>query len=159
MRNRSAFSSPRVPFSPLPAFLTLDIRLASFVCCPPRGPHNAAMPRRVAVPCPPVGDARNGVPCGLRFPVPQSRVQSFVHGLHFTLSIGHGFGGIPAPGSFASSAFPFPPKNSSRTASKSFRAPPEMQTLALGADPSRFRVPQLQGQKRRFKQCTRIESN
>src|SRR5882762_3905374 len=36
---------------------------------------------------------------------------------------------------------------------KTFCAPPEMQTLALGADPSRFRVPQLQGQKWRLKRC------
>ena len=38
-------------------------------------------------------------------------------------------------------------QDSSRTTSTSFCAPPEMQTLVLGADPSRFRVPQLQGQK------------
>jgi single-strand DNA-binding protein len=62
-------------------------------------------------------------------------------------SIGHGFGGIPAPCNFGSSAFPFPPKNFSQTAAKTFCAPPEMQTLVLGADPSRFQVPQLQGQK------------
>jgi hypothetical protein len=36
--------------------------------------------------------------------------------------------------------------------SQSFPAPPKMQTLALGADPSRFRVPQLPGQKWRLKQ-------
>ena len=47
------------------------------------------------------------------------------------LPIGHSFGIIPAPGSFASSAFPVPPKK---------------QPLALGAAASRFRVPQLKGQ-------------
>jgi single stranded DNA-binding protein len=62
-------------------------------------------------------------------------------------SIGHGFGGIPAPGSFGPSAFPFPPKKSQGTAQEISCAPPEMQTLALGADPSRFQVPQLRGQK------------
>ena len=90
---------------------------------------------------------------------PKPSSTHFVLGLHSTLSIGHGFGGIPAPCSFASSAFPFPPKNSSQTTSKTFCAPPEMQTLALGADPSRFRVPQLQGQKWRLNKCTKIESN
>src|SRR5467141_1837079 len=64
-----------------------------------------------------------------------------------TLSIGHGFGGIPAPCDFGSSAFPFPPQKTSGTTEKFFCAPPEMQTLALGAVPTRFSVPQLQGQK------------
>jgi hypothetical protein len=49
-------------------------------------------------------------------------------------------------------------QKSSRTTAKYFCAPPEMQTLALGADPSRFQVPQLQGQ-RRLNKCTRIASN
>src|SRR5882672_9336046 len=73
-----------------------------------------------------------------------------------TLSIGHGFGGIPAPCDFVSSAFPFPPKKL-REQQRSFCcAPPEMQTLALGADPSRFRVPQLQGQKMEKRSHVRI---
>ena len=67
------------------------------------------------------------------------------------LFIGHSFGIIPAPGSFASSAFPVPPKKSSEASSKISCAPPKKQTLALGAASSRFRVPQLQGQKRRNK--------
>ena len=66
------------------------------------------------------------------------------------ISLGTASAEFLRPGTFGSSAFPFPPKNSSRAAAKTFCAPPEMQTLALGADPSRFRVPQLQGQKRRF---------
>src|SRR5579885_973310 len=40
--------------------------------------------------------------------------------------LGHGFGIIPAPGSFASSAFSVPP-------CRTFRVPPRMQPLALGA--------------------------
>jgi len=88
------------------------------------------------------------VPCELCFPFPQNRIRliSFLTP-GSAPSIGHGFGGIPAPGSFVSSAFPFPPKKSPGTAQEIFCAPPEMQTLALGADPSRFRVPQLRGQK------------
>src|ERR1700682_343065 len=64
-----------------------------------------------------------------------------------TLSIGHCFGIVPAPGSFASSAFPAPPKKSSETAPKISCVPPKKQPLALGAVSTRFRVPQLQGQK------------
>ena len=79
------------------------------------------------------------------FPAPIHPVSFIVS--HSALSIGHGFGGIPAPGGFASSAFPVPPKKSSGTPRKIFRAPPEMQALSLGADPSRFQVPQLRGQK------------
>ena len=67
------------------------------------------------------------------------------------LSNWHSFGIIPAPGSFASSAFPAPPNKSSETAPKISCVPPKKQTLALGAASSRFRVPQLQGQKRRNK--------
>src|SRR5580704_18605107 len=63
------------------------------------------------------------------------------------LSIGHSFGIIPAPGSFASSAFPVPPNKSSETSSKISCVPPKKQPLALGAVSTRFRVPQLQGQK------------
>jgi hypothetical protein len=55
-----------------------------------------------------------------------------------SLSIGHSFGIIPAPYSLASSAFPVPPKK---------------QPLALGAVSTRFRVPQLQGQKQENKSC------
>ena len=67
------------------------------------------------------------------------------------LCIGHGFGIIPVPGSFAASAFPAPPNKSSESAPKISRVPPEKQPLALGAVSSRSRVPQLQGQKRRNK--------
>src|SRR4029077_14243976 len=49
--------------------------------------------------------------------------------------------------SFASSAFPVPPNKSSETAPKISCAPPKKQPLALGAVSTRFRVPQLQGQK------------
>jgi hypothetical protein len=73
-----------------------------------------------------------------------------------TLSIGYGFGGIPAPCDFGSSAFPFPPKKTSGTTEKFFCAPPEMQTLALGAVPTRFSVPQLQGQKMEKQSHVRI---
>jgi hypothetical protein len=102
-----------------------------------------------------------GIPSQLIvLPDPQKpRSNHFILSSPFRPSIGHGFGGIPAPGNFGSSAFPFPPKNSSQTRSKTFCAPPEMQTLALAADPSRFRVPQLQGQKWRPKRSTKIESN
>ena len=55
-----------------------------------------------------------------------------------TVSIGHGFGIIPAPGSFASSAFPVPPNKSSEKPPKISRVPPKKQTLALGAASSRF---------------------
>jgi hypothetical protein len=88
----------------------------------------------------PAGAARASVPPEwIVFPVRQEPVRliSFFHP-NSAPSIGHGFGGIPAPCSFGSSAFPFPPKNSSQTTSKSFCVPPEMQTLALGADPSRY---------------------
>jgi hypothetical protein len=72
-------------------------------------------------------------PAWIVLPVPQKprSTYSFFHP-HSAPSIGHGFGGIPAPYSFGSSAFPFPPKNSSQTTSKTFCGPPEMQTLALG---------------------------
>jgi hypothetical protein len=86
------------------------------------------------------------VDCASRFP--NSSSTHFILRVPSALSIGHGFGGIPAPCSFGSSAFPFPPKKSPGTTQEIFRAPPEMQTLALGADPSRFRVPQLRGQKK-----------
>src|SRR5439155_1507575 len=64
-----------------------------------------------------------------------------------TLSIGHSFGIIPAPGSFASSAFPVSPNKSFETAPKISCVPPNKQPLSLGAVSTRFRVPQLQGQK------------
>jgi hypothetical protein len=87
------------------------------------------------------------------------------------LSIGHGFGIIPAPGSFVAgmqrahfafperrpgskqrtSAFPVPPNKSSETPSKISCVPPKKQPLALGAVSARSSVPQLQGQKRRKK--------
>ena len=67
------------------------------------------------------------------------------------LSIGHSFGTIPAPGSFASSAFEVPPNKSSETPSKISCVPPKKQPLALGAVSTRFRVPQLQGQKQEKK--------
>ncbi len=75
-----------------------------------------------------------------------------------SLSIGHSFGIIPAPGSpahgmqtphFAASAFPAPPNKSSERAPKISRVPPKKQPLALGAVSARSGVPQLQGQKRR----------
>src|ERR1700684_2613259 len=59
----------------------------------------------------------------------------------FTLSIGHGFGGIPAPGSFVTSAFPFPPKNSLEKYRRVFvplpkcRPSPWEQTLSLSSAP------------------------
>src|SRR5712692_1155816 len=64
-----------------------------------------------------------------------------------TLFIGHCFGIIPAPGSFASSAFPVPPNKSPETPPEIVCVPPKKQPLALGAVSTRFRVPQLQGQK------------
>jgi hypothetical protein len=94
--------------------------------------------------------AASRVDCASRSPKASSTY--FVFSLHSTLSIWHGFGGIPAPGSFVSSAFPFLPKKSPGTTLEIFCAPPEMQTLALGADPTRFGVPQLQGQKMEIKQ-------
>src|SRR5487761_1378596 len=48
--------------------------------------------------------------------------------------LGHGFGLIPAPGSFAASAFTVPPGM--------HWFPPIKQPLALGAAASRFQVPQ-----------------
>jgi hypothetical protein len=52
---------------------------------------------------------------------------------------------------FASATFPVPANKSSETAMKISCVPPEMQTLALGAESARSEVPQLQGQKRRNK--------
>src|SRR5882724_8886917 len=160
-RARSNRLLPNVSFvspSSLRLSTTLDIRCAlsrrevipTLRChCVP-GPQSTSRCRK----------SERSVPRGLCLPFPKNRVQliSFFHP-HSAPSIGHGFGGIPAPCSFGSSAFPSPPKNSSQTTSKTFCAPPEMQTLALGADPSRYRVPQLQGQKWRLKKCTTIESN
>jgi len=60
------------------------------------------------------------------------------------LSIERSFGRIPAPCSFASSAFLAPPNKSFETATKIYHVPPKMQTLALGAVSTRFRVPQFQ---------------
>src|ERR1700733_15480041 len=74
------------------------------------------------------------------------------------LSIGHCFGIIPAPGAFASSAFPVPPNKSSESASKISCAPPEMQTLDLGAESTRSEVPQLQGQKWRKQNVSQFSS-
>jgi hypothetical protein len=51
---------------------------------------------------------------------------------------GHCFGLIPAPGSFATSAFPVPPRDS-------FWVPPRMQPLALGAEALASPVPQENG--------------
>jgi len=56
---------------------------------------------------------------------------------------GHSFGPIPAPGSFAASAFPAPPK---RHESPSHKA--AVRPFALGAAASRFWVPQEMGQKK-----------
>ena len=72
------------------------------------------------------------------------------------LSIGHGFGIIPAPGSFASSALPVPRRKIFERPTKIFRVPPTMQPLALGAETTRLRVPQLQGQKRRNKMYVNV---
>ena len=58
---------------------------------------------------------------------------------------GHASGQIPAPGTFEPSAFPPPPKKSSETPLKISCAPPEMQSLGLGAAASRFWVPQKNG--------------
>src|SRR5258708_2040667 len=55
-----------------------------------------------------------------------------------TLSIGHCFGIIPAPGSFAASAFPVPPNKFSETPLKISCVPPQKQPLALGAASTRF---------------------
>src|ERR1700704_3669568 len=70
------------------------------------------------------------------------------------LFTGHSFGIIPAPGSFASSAFPVPPNKSFETAPKISCIPPKKQPLTLGAVSTCFRVPQLQGQKQEKKSCT-----
>src|SRR5260370_32313109 len=51
--------------------------------------------------------------------------------------LGHGFGLIPAPGSFAASAFTVPPEMR--------WVPPIKQPLALGAEATRFCVPQENG--------------
>jgi hypothetical protein len=151
MRDRTAQSPPSALFFPLT--LLFDSRRSSTRDSPfrlpvPQSHPSDAMPPWCLVHRPPAGDARASVPCGLCFPFPTKTSSAhFIFRIHSALSIGHGFGGIPAPCSFVSSAFPFPPKNSSQTTAKTFCAPPEMQTLALGADPSRFQVPQLQGQK------------
>ena len=59
--------------------------------------------------------------------------------------LGHGFGLIPAPGSFAASAFPVPPEHR--------WVPPRMQPLALGAVALALGCPKKMGQKRRLKPC------
>src|SRR5258705_6016768 len=52
-----------------------------------------------------------------------------------TLSIGHGFGGIPAPCDFVSSAFPFPPKKTSGTTAKFLLCPSRNADARLGSRP------------------------
>jgi hypothetical protein len=60
--------------------------------------------------------------------------------------LGHGFGLIPAPGSFTASAFTVPPEM--------HWFPPIKQPLALGAAASRFWVPQENGaEKGDSKKC------
>jgi len=80
---------------------------------------------------------------------------SFLAAYQFSLFLspvlGRCFGRIPTPGSFASSAFPSPPKKSSETAPKISRAPPKNQPLALGVVSTRFRAPQAKGAKKEKK--------
>lgn|SRR5208283_1906400 len=148
------------PFAPslrLPAILDTGLALPFARLAKPSQQYDATV-----VPCPSSTSRRGGSERPVWIVLHVSKKLSstyFILRLHSALSIGHGFGGIPAPCGFVSSAFPFPPKNSSRTAAKTFCAPPEMQTLALGADPSRFQVPQLQGQKMETHKCTKIASN
>jgi hypothetical protein len=59
--------------------------------------------------------------------------------------LGTASGQIPAPRTFAPSAFPSPPKKSTETPLKISCAPPEMQSLGLGAAAFRFWVPQKNG--------------
>ena len=70
---------------------------------------------------PPACDTRTSVrPGWIELPVPpRATFDSFHSFIPIPLlPLGHGFGGIPAPCSFGSSAFPFPPKNSSQTTLK-----------------------------------------
>ena len=93
-------------------------------------------------------------------PVPQNRVRliSFFASI-LPSPLGTASGEFLRPAASALLLFRFLPKIFGNEI-EHFCAPPEMQTLALGADPSRFRVPQLQGQKMELeKKCTKIASN
>ncbi len=68
-------------------------------------------------------------------PMSLSAVHLLFSATHF---LGHGFGLIPAPGSFAASAFTVPPEMMRWV-------PPIKQPLALGAEATRFCVPQENG--------------
>src|SRR5260370_34160894 len=75
------------------------------------------------------------------------------------LCIGHCFGRIPTPCGFESSAFPSPPKKSSRTARKIFCVPPEMQTLVLGVVSLAFGCPNFKGRNGELHLCTKTRFN
>jgi hypothetical protein len=94
-------------------------------------------------------------PCGLSFQFPESHVRLilFFHP-HSAPSIGPRLRGNSCALQLRIFCFSVSSQKLSATTANTFCAPPEMQALALGADPSRFRVPQLQGQKWRLKKCT-----
>src|SRR6267142_1272530 len=80
---------------------------------------------------------------GLVRPIFASSLDSFCASFPFLpFPLGTASGEFLRPAASCLLLFRFLPKNfgSNREV---FCAPPEMQTLALGADPSRFRVPQL----------------
>src|ERR1700722_12670273 len=60
-------------------------------------------------------------------------------------SIGHGFGGIPAPGSFGSSAFPFPPKNLRERRRRFFVPLPKCRPSPWEQTPLAFECPNYEG--------------
>ena len=77
-----------------------------------------------------------------------------------TLSIGHGFGGIPAPCDFGSSAFPFPPKKNLGNNRDVFLCPSRNADPRLGSSPhSLFSAPITRAENGETKSCTKTKSS
>ena len=104
--------------------------------------------RACLVRSPPVVNATaSGVPCESCFPFPKTQFDSFHSSPPSALSIGHGFGGIPAPCGFRPSAFPFPPKNL-RERRKRFIVPlPKCSPSPWEQTPLAFECPNYEGKK------------